>query len=61
MFKKSLCIALSICTLMFGALTGCSSQEAPAAQSQDKYRNFYEIFVYSFYDSDGDGIGDLKV
>lgn len=26
----------------------------------DNYRNFYEIFVYSFYDSDGDGIGDLK-
>ena len=28
--------------------------------SKDKYRNYYEIFVYSFYDSDGDGIGDLK-
>lgn len=26
----------------------------------DNYRNFYEIFVYSFYDSDGNGIGDLK-
>jgi glycosidase len=26
----------------------------------DKYRSTYEIFVYSFYDSDGDGIGDLK-
>ena len=26
----------------------------------DKYRTFYEIFVYSFYDSDGDGIGDLQ-
>ncbi|MCM1081821.1 MAG: alpha-amylase family glycosyl hydrolase, partial [Muribaculum sp.] len=26
----------------------------------DNYRNYYEIFVYSFYDSDGDGIGDLK-
>ncbi len=26
----------------------------------DNYRTYYEIFVYSFYDSDGDGIGDLK-
>ncbi len=26
----------------------------------DKYRTFYEIFVYSFYDSDDDGIGDLQ-
>ncbi|MGL4737856.1 MAG: alpha-amylase family glycosyl hydrolase [Cellulosilyticaceae bacterium] len=25
----------------------------------DKYDNYYEIFVYSFCDSDGDGIGDL--
>ncbi|MCD7716759.1 MAG: alpha amylase [Lachnospiraceae bacterium] len=30
--------------------------EAP----DDNYRNYYEIFVYSFYDSDGDGIGDLN-
>ncbi len=26
----------------------------------DNYRNYYEIFVYSYYDSDGDGIGDLN-
>ena len=26
----------------------------------DNYRNYYEIFVYSFYDSDGDCVGDLK-
>lgn len=28
--------------------------------SDDKYRTYYEIFPYSFYDSDNSGIGDLK-
>ena len=33
-----------------------------AAQNvaEDDYRTYYEVFVYSFYDSNGDGIGDLQ-
>ena len=33
---------------------------APAAATADNNRVFYEIFVGSFSDSDGDGIGDLR-
>lgn len=34
--------------------------DTPLTILDDKYRTYYEIFVYSFYDSDGDGIGDLQ-
>lgn len=36
-----------------------SKREVQMPSPEDKYRTFYEIFVYSFWDSDGDGVGDL--
>ena len=41
--------------------TATLAQDARALQIiDDNYRTYYELFVYSFYDSDGDGIGDLQ-
>lgn len=47
------------------SLTGCAVRPAvtgrkPLNVPDDKYRTSYEVFVYSFYDGNGDGIGDLK-
>ncbi|MDE7433410.1 MAG: alpha-amylase [Lachnospiraceae bacterium] len=32
----------------------------PLTVIDDNYRTYYEVFVYSFFDSNGDGIGDLQ-
>lgn len=55
---KSICLALSTSL----SLTGCSLPNTKKKLNiiDDKYRTAYQIFVYSFYDSNGDGIGDLK-
>ena len=60
MKKKALSIVLVFCMLLGVLSTGCSSSEQGLNVIDDKYRNFYEIFVYSYCDSDGDGIGDIQ-
>ena len=46
------------------SLTSCDNRIPEDTETtniiDDKYRNYYEIFVGSFYDSDGDGMGDLN-
>ncbi|MBQ1533738.1 MAG: alpha-amylase, partial [Erysipelotrichaceae bacterium] len=53
--KKKLC-ALLLILLMCASCSGEKKTDA----TQDNYRVFYQIFVGSFSDSDGDGIGDLR-
>ena len=64
-------VSLLLCLVI---LAGCSGNEGAETQAQtdngqgdivlnvidDNYRNYYEIFVYSFFDTNNDGIGDLK-
>ena len=63
---KLICLVLAL-----SLLCGCAPQQANMEEilsgisslgtsPDDNYRTWYEIFVYSFCDSDGDGIGDLN-
>ncbi len=69
---KSLLALCLICSMIFSSCNSKDSttdetnakketwRDRPVSVIDDKYRTYYEIFVYSFYDSDGDGIGDLN-
>lgn len=60
MKKKVISVMLTMCMLFSMIAVGCGSKEPEMNVVDDKYRNFYEIFVYSYCDSDGDGIGDIQ-
>lgn len=56
-WKKGLSVALVLCFL----LTGCSvTEKVKKDETDDNYRAFYQIFVGSFSDSNGDGVGDIR-
>ena len=62
----TLICALTVCAIVL-PLAACKKDKNARELNfleeniiDDKYDNYYEIFVYSFYDSDGDGIGDLN-
>lgn len=61
MFKKIMSALLSL-SIFISLLVSCSSQEVVRSSKtyDDNYRNFYEIYVRSFCDSNGDKIGDLQ-
>lgn len=62
MKRKVQALILTICLVAGSFLTACSKEKNVEALNivDDNYRNYYEIFVGSFYDSDGNGTGDLQ-
>ena len=56
--KKQIYVLALLVALL--TLVPATAQEARSGLPWWNDRVFYEIFVRSFYDSDGDGIGDLK-
>lgn len=69
MKNKLLYILCILCAAMLAAVPLGACTESPSGAAEldllaenivdDSYDNYYEIFVYSFCDSNGDGYGDL--
>ena len=60
-------LLVSLVLSSLSSLSSCKRNEEDGEKDDvvlniidDNYRNWYEIFVYSFYDTNNDGIGDLN-
>lgn len=55
--KRFLAMCISISLVL--SLAGCGAKEE-SVYIDDNYRTYYEVFVRSFYDGNGDGVGDIE-
>lgn len=59
---KKFLVSNIVIALAVSMLAGCGKKDESEKLNiiDDNYRNYYEIYVHSFYDSNEDGIGDLN-
>lgn len=60
MIRCRLATALLASLLAVGGMRAPRAADAPAATAQAPSDTYYEIFVRSWYDTNGDGVGDLN-